>query len=123
VGDHTALLGQALHFNLIGSDPDAGTTLTYSAAGLPEGAMLNPATGAFSWTPGPGQAGDHVIAFGVFDGEQITSRSALLRATTAPQAPRVTIELTPSFPATPGQGVQVHAVASSLADIVGLSLT
>ena len=33
------------------------------------------------------------------------------------------IELTPSFPALPGQPVLVHATASSLADITGLTLT
>ncbi len=33
------------------SDPDAGQTLTYAAAGLPAGLALNPATGVISGTP------------------------------------------------------------------------
>ena len=60
--DHQAVVGQPLTFRLLGSDPDQGTTLTYSAIGLPEGATLDPHTGAFSWTPGPSQTGDYVVA-------------------------------------------------------------
>ncbi len=49
---------QALSFVAAGSDPDAGNTLTYSLVGGPAGSAIDPATGAFSWTPteaqGPG---------------------------------------------------------------------
>ncbi|MCH5373555.1 MAG: hypothetical protein JJ992_06230, partial [Planctomycetes bacterium] len=45
------------------------------------------------------------------------------RAVITPELPDVTIELTPSFPALPGQTVQAHVIADSLADITGLTLT
>ena len=50
-GNKTTAEGSALSFNLSGSDPDAGQTLTYSMTNAPAGATLNPSTGAFSYTP------------------------------------------------------------------------
>jgi len=42
-----------LTFTAFATDADAGQTLTFSlGAGAPGGATVNPATGAFSWTPG-----------------------------------------------------------------------
>jgi YD repeat-containing protein len=122
VSNHATILGQTLAFALVASDPDQGTTLSYSAAGMPEGAALNSSTGQFMWTPGPTQAGDYAVSFAVSDGELVTTQVALLRATINPVAPQVLVELTPSFPAIPGQPVLVHAIASSLAPITGLSL-
>src|SRR5262249_1897470 len=84
VSNHATILGKTLSFQLTGGDPDAGTTLTYSAVGLPQGATLDPITGHFSWTPGPLQAADYVINFSVSDGELATTQAALLRATLAP---------------------------------------
>ncbi|MFZ5470844.1 MAG: putative Ig domain-containing protein, partial [Myxococcota bacterium] len=61
-------IGEAatLAFNLSASDPD-GNGLTYSATGLPTGATLNAATGAFSWTPTYLQAGSYQVTFIVTD--------------------------------------------------------
>lgn len=39
-------------FQATASDPDAGQTVTYSLAGGPPGASVDPATGVFTWTPG-----------------------------------------------------------------------
>src|SRR5262249_34245815 len=61
VADQAVLVGDNLKFNVAGSDPDAGDVLTYSATGLPAGAMLDPNTGVFTWTPGAGQAGDYPV--------------------------------------------------------------
>jgi YD repeat-containing protein len=90
---------------------------------MPEGATLDPGTGAFSWTPGPSQTGDYSVQFSVTDGELAATQSVVLRATINPVLPQVIIVLTPSFPAKPGQSVLVHVAASSLAPITGLSLT
>ena len=54
-------LGEPLVFTIGGTDPDSGETLLFSAEGLPEGATLDAATGAFAWTPGPGQAGEYLV--------------------------------------------------------------
>src|SRR5262249_18263193 len=121
VDNHSIALGQPLHFRLSAGDPDAGTTLTYAASGLPAGATFDATTGALPWTPGPGQAGDYVVVFSVSDGEQTISQPSLIRAAIAPQGPQVAIELTPSFPALANQPVLVHAIASSLGSITSLS--
>src|SRR5262249_30761249 len=123
VTDHSATLGQPLHVVLAGSDPDVGAMLSYSATGVPLGATLDAASGAFDWTPDAGQAGTYVIDFAVSDGAAETHQSVLIRAAIAPELPRVSIELTPSFPAVPGQNVHIHVIASSLAPIAGLTLT
>ncbi|HEY4633395.1 MAG TPA: putative Ig domain-containing protein, partial [Candidatus Limnocylindrales bacterium] len=123
VGNHQALLGRELAFTVSSTDPDAGDVLAFSAEGLPDGATLDPVTGDFRWTPGAGQAGDYVVSFQVSDGELASARSVVLRATSAPQAPSVTIELTPSFPVVPGQSVLVRPAATGFAAIAGLAVT
>ncbi len=65
--------GALLSFTIIGSDQD-GDTLTYSASGLPQGATLNPSTGAFSWTPTYLQAGSYQVTFTVSDGNLTDSQ-------------------------------------------------
>src|SRR5690606_34359013 len=89
----------------------------------PEGATLDPATGAFAWTPGPGQLGDHVVTLIVDDGKAETRKTILLRALLTPVAPVLRIEMTPSFPPVPGQAVLVTVQADSLSDIVESTLT
>ncbi len=56
-----------LSFKVDASDAD-GDSLTYSAAGLPEGANFDPVKGEFSWTPATGQAGVYTVTFEVSDG-------------------------------------------------------
>lgn len=119
---HGGAIGMPLAFTARATDPDLNTTLTFAAANLPQGATFNAQTGAFAWTPGPTQAGEHVVVFSVTDGEDVISKSVLLRVTSAPVPPLVSVELTPSFPAVPGQRVQLQATASSLAPITALTL-
>jgi hypothetical protein len=106
----------------VGTDPNQGLTLTYSALGMPEGATLDPNTGQFTWTPGPTQVGDYSVTFTAADSQMSASQTVLLRATTAPVLPQVLVVLTPSFPAVPGQSVLVHAIASSVAPITGFTV-
>ncbi|MBW6517748.1 MAG: putative Ig domain-containing protein [ANME-2 cluster archaeon] len=56
-----------LTFTISASDED-GDRLVYSATNLPDGASIDAVTGAFSWTPGDGQAGTYVVTFEVSDG-------------------------------------------------------
>lgn len=65
---HAVRLGSELRFFIQATDPDLNTTLTYFGSNLPEGASLDPNTGEFVWAPGPGQAGEHVVALHVSDG-------------------------------------------------------
>ncbi|NLS91835.1 MAG: hypothetical protein GXX96_06600, partial [Planctomycetaceae bacterium] len=121
--DHAATIGRLLDFLVTASDPDLNTTFTFAAEGLPEGAALDPDTGRFTWTAGPGQEGEYVVVLAVSDGAATSTESILIVAAVQPDLPQVTVELTPSFPAIPGQPVLVHAIADSLADITQLSLT
>ena len=122
VSDRSALLGESFHFALAAQDPDAGTLFTYAASGLPLGANLNPQTGVFDWTPEVGQISTYVVSFSVSDGEATAQDSAELRALVARPPLNLTIELTPSFPVLPGQGVLIHLAAGSFSALTGLTL-
>jgi hypothetical protein len=66
-----------LTFTLSATDMDLpANTLAYSATGLPAGASFDPATRAFSWTPGYSQAGSHTgVQFSVSDGTATDSET------------------------------------------------
>ncbi len=123
VADQAVLVGDPLSFTVVGSDPHVGDVLTYSATGLPAGASLDPNSGAFTWTPSAGQAGDYPIVFTVTDGPLSVSQTAVIHALLASQAPTVTVTVTPSFPTSPGQQVVVHVSADGVAAIAALTLT
>ena len=58
----------AIRFTATASDPDiAPNTLTFSLIGAPSGASINPASGAFSWTPGKNQIGEYMFIVRVTD--------------------------------------------------------
>jgi len=67
IGSKFVSESNTLSFTVDASDAD-GNSLTYSAAGLPEGANFDTATGEFSWTPATGQAGTYTVTFEVSDG-------------------------------------------------------
>ena len=120
--DHNFVIGTQSTFALGGTDPDAGTTLTYKAENLPAGATFDTATGIVTWTPGPGQAGTYTPVFTASDGELSTRQTLVLRATLAPIPPDVRIEVTPSFAGVPGQVISIHPVAAGVAAIASLKL-
>jgi len=49
-GNQSNAEGDVVSVQIAANDPDVGQTLTYSAAGLPEGLSINPATGLISGT-------------------------------------------------------------------------
>lgn len=58
IPDRNAAEGEPLGFNVTATDPDAGQRIQFSTSEpLPPGASLDPATGAFAWTPGERQGG------------------------------------------------------------------
>jgi hypothetical protein len=69
IQDQTVTQGVMLQLTATATDPDLpANTLTYSLeAGAPDGAAIDPNTGVFTWTPGPGTAGDHLIVVKVPD--------------------------------------------------------
>ena len=123
VTNHGVVVGNPFSMQLVASDPDLNTTLSFSANSIPAGATLDPQTGLFTWTPGPTQTGDYAITFSVTDGELTTSQVATLRSTLNPVPPQVIVEITPSFPDVPGTPVLLHVAASSESPIEGLTLS
>ncbi|QQS47374.1 MAG: DUF11 domain-containing protein [Acidobacteriota bacterium] len=79
--------GQLLDITLSATDPDAGQMLTFSATGLPQGAVLTktgPTTARLTWTPGGTQVGDFPVTFNVADDAPIPlsdSRNAVIKVT------------------------------------------
>ena len=67
IGDERVVEGEPLVFTVTAEDPDAAQTLAYSASDLPLGAVFNPETHGFSWTPGYTDAGAYVVMFRVVD--------------------------------------------------------
>jgi hypothetical protein len=58
ISNQAVTFGSTVTFTASASDPDMGQTLTYSlGAGAPIGASIDPASGAFTWTPTTAQAG------------------------------------------------------------------
>ncbi|NJR16287.1 MAG: tandem-95 repeat protein [Calothrix sp. CSU_2_0] len=133
VSDRAVVLGETLSFQLKAIDPDilplsptpplSPSSLKYTATNLPEGAILDAATGQFDWKPSPGQVGNYSVTFNVSDGEIITTATALVRVALSAVPPTVALDLTPSFPAVPGQKVVVQTTAAGLAAITSLTAT
>ena len=121
--NHQATLGETLRFTVRGTDPDSNETLRFATRGLPQGATLDAVTGAFVWTPGPGQAGDYLVIVSITDGKATVERGLALRATQLPVGPAVTISLTPSFPAVPGQPVAITVLADAFSAVATRTLT
>ena len=61
--------------------------LTYSSSMLPPGAVLNPNTGVFTWTPDFTEQGLYNVPFTVSDGQASTTQSTVLVVTHADAAP------------------------------------
>ena len=72
IGNKSVKAGDELAFTISANDP-LGKTITYSASGLPEGAVLNPATGEFRWTPFTG--GSHSVTFTASNGTESISET------------------------------------------------
>jgi hypothetical protein len=68
IGNRTGKEGEPLTIALTGSDPD-GDDLSFSATGLPSGALLADRgdSAELTWTPMPGQAGNYPVRFSVAD--------------------------------------------------------
>ncbi len=90
LSNQTIAEGVPLQFSVSATDPD-GDSLTYSATGLPTGAVFTDQV--FSWTPVSGQAGDYQVSFAASDGQVTTSQVVTL---TVIQATAVTDRTAPA---------------------------
>jgi len=75
-----------LSFTVDASDAD-GDSLTYSAAGLPEGANFDPVKGEFTWTPATGQAGVYTVTIEVSDGYLKDQEDVIINVKSPNRAP------------------------------------
>ena len=90
--------GQPFALTLTGTDPNTGDVLTYSYSVSPaittNAPVLNPSTGAFSWTPNYQQAGTYTFTFNVNDQGNLFA-TPVVRVVTVNN-----VETAPSFTAT-----------------------
>lgn len=84
-------------FNVSASDPDAGTTLSYSLSNAPAGAgglaanamKINSSTGQITWTPGEGQTSSGDVTITVSDGALTDTQDFNISVTAVNDAPVV----------------------------------
>ena len=74
IDDKEICEGELLTFMVSATDPDEDA-LTYSASGLPPGAVFNPDIGEFSWEPGSDQTGSYKMTFMATDNNGSTPLS------------------------------------------------
>ena len=123
LGGHVVLIGHPFTLTVVGSSVESGAVLTYSATGLPAGAVINPTTGVLTWTPTGVQAGTYDALITVSDGTLSASQPLRLVASATAVPPAVLISLTPSFPAAVGQSVAIQVTASGVATVSSITLT
>ncbi|MCK4503237.1 MAG: putative Ig domain-containing protein, partial [Desulfuromonadales bacterium] len=89
VGTKTVPEGSELNFTIIGSDPD-NDALSYTATGLPLGAVFNPTNRSFNWTP-EFQASTNTqvypVTFTVSDGVAADSEMVTINVTNVNRPP------------------------------------
>ncbi len=107
----TVAEGQTLSLPVTATKAE-GDALTYTAQNLPSGAGIDPATGLFTWTPQPGQAGNYAVLVTASDGSLSSSETVNINVTHTNFTP-VFIPLLPQF-AREGTLVQFSVVAADL---------
>lgn len=88
----TVVAGTELAFIFTATDAD-GDALTFSLVNPPTGATIDPATGAFSWTPTAAQVGTQTITVQVSDGTLTATAQTSVTVTAANAAPTFTAVL------------------------------
>lgn len=85
-GPQTVSLGHELILTVSATHPNPNAPLTFSMPAAPSGALFNPTTRTFYWTPGTFQVGVHTVFFRVQDGQQAADTKAVA----------ITVTVTPS---------------------------
>ena len=80
-------------FTYAGTDPDAGTTLTFKLESGPTGATVSSSTGVFSWTPTVGQTGAFNVVVSVSEGALADTAKSKITVTHVNRAPSFVTKL------------------------------
>lgn len=89
VSPQTITENQLLTFTLSGTDPDGTTTFTFSGSNIPSGAVFDPSTGVFTWTPSFTQAGTYTPTFTIGDGSLTNSKVVTINVVEAGNQPPI----------------------------------
>ena len=106
LADQTVTEGTVVSFTYTGSDPDAGTTLTYTLVSAPTGATITSA-GVFSYTPGATSGRTNLIVAVVSDGSLTDTAKATITVNHKP----VFVSKTPATLTTASQNNIVAFIA------------
>jgi hypothetical protein len=77
-GDQSADVGKPLQFSMRTIGPDSDL-FNYFATGLPKGAVFDPVTRTFSWTPGTDQTGTYTVSFHVTNWESTDTKGTIIK--------------------------------------------
>ena len=86
IPEQNATVGELLTFTVIANDADlpADAVLVFSLQDAPDGAVINPATGVFTWTPGATQGpADYVVTVCASDGDTTTCQDLTIKVAAA----------------------------------------
>ena len=101
IGNQSVNEGELLEFVVTATNPD-GDVLTFSAVNLPEGAVFDPGSQVFSWTPYWESSGEHSdIIFRVADNDTYDEES-------------ITIDVIDSSPLTAPTGLNLNPSANAI---------
>jgi hypothetical protein len=117
LGNKQIAAGQTLSFSATATDPDASDLLGYALSGAPAGALINPGTGQFSWTPTQAQTGTHTFNVVVTDnGNPALSDSKPVTVTVVSLPPALTLMVSylNTNPANVGLSVQLKDSVSGV---------
>ncbi len=88
IGSQTVAEGSLLSFTVAATDEN-GDALTFSASGLPAGAVFDASRQQFNWTPEYSQAGHFTVEFSVTDGVLSASEAVAVAVTNTNRAPQI----------------------------------
>jgi hypothetical protein len=91
----TGTVGVPISFSVTASDPDGDAIASLTAAPLPAGATFTPnagnTSGAFEWTPGVSQVGDHIVTFTAANDRSGNATTRIEVADTSNRPPVLTV--------------------------------
>ena len=99
LSDKLAIIDQLLEFTVEAQSPDdPEATLMYSADNLPSGAVFNPNTQLFSWSPAEYDKGSYEVSFTVSDSYNSTTENIVITTVVIEEVPICTISGAQQFP-------------------------